>query len=272
MARSLPVGSRSVAKPSLRMHSRLFPAQVIIVSGQTGCGKTTQTPQVSRSRTTTHDSVIARCRLWMRDVRLLRVGVQFILEDVVDNTAAGGHCKIVCTQPRRLAAIGDELGKSVGYQVRLRSLNAMAFALGATRHRVKDRQSNAVFVCTCFALIFLQFSPDSWRQARVGYDVPDVLHHWCTTAAAAGAFVATFTMLFAACPCSCPPCHAWGPVSWREHCIRGGDCCEVDQWIVPVTFPPLVSPTERRWRHHARHRGRGARAQCGHRLLAGGDW
>ena len=52
---------------------------------------------------------------------------QFILEDVVEGTSAGGRCKIVCTQPRRLAAIGvatrvadervDELGKSVGYQV-----------------------------------------------------------------------------------------------------------------------------------------------------------
>ncbi len=51
---------------------------------------------------------------------------QFILEDVAARGAVT-HCKIVCTQPRRLAAIGvatrvadervDDLGKSVGYQV-----------------------------------------------------------------------------------------------------------------------------------------------------------
>lgn len=74
----------------------LHSSQVVIVSGQTGCGKTTQTPQ-------------------------------FILDDVASDPSHT-HCKIVCTQPRRLAAIGvatrvadervDELGKSVGYQIR----------------------------------------------------------------------------------------------------------------------------------------------------------
>nr|XP_019708452.1 DExH-box ATP-dependent RNA helicase DExH7, chloroplastic isoform X2 [Elaeis guineensis] len=76
---------------------------VIVVCGETGCGKTTQVPQ-------------------------------FILDDMI-NSGLGGCCNIVCTQPRRLAAISvaervsDERCESspgsndslVGYQVRLDS-------------------------------------------------------------------------------------------------------------------------------------------------------
>ncbi|KAL6650601.1 hypothetical protein ACP70R_009526 [Stipagrostis hirtigluma subsp. patula] len=76
---------------------------VIVVSGETGCGKTTQVPQ-------------------------------FILDDMIESEL-GGYCNIVCTQPRRIAAISvaervsDERCESspgsndslVGYQVRLDS-------------------------------------------------------------------------------------------------------------------------------------------------------
>lgn len=76
---------------------------VIVVSGETGCGKTTQVPQ-------------------------------FILDDMIESEL-GGNCNIVCTQPRRIAAISvaervsDERCESspgskdslVGYQVRLDS-------------------------------------------------------------------------------------------------------------------------------------------------------
>ncbi|XP_072970121.1 DExH-box ATP-dependent RNA helicase DExH7, chloroplastic isoform X2 [Typha angustifolia] len=76
---------------------------VIVVCGETGCGKTTQIPQ-------------------------------FILDDMIAS-GLGGCCNIVCTQPRRLAAISvaervsDERcesspgchGSLVGYQVRLES-------------------------------------------------------------------------------------------------------------------------------------------------------
>ncbi|KAM3367499.1 hypothetical protein ACQJBY_016223 [Aegilops geniculata] len=76
---------------------------VIVVSGETGCGKTTQVPQ-------------------------------FILDDMIE-FELGGNCNIVCTQPRRIAAISvaervsDERCESspgskdslVGYQVRLDS-------------------------------------------------------------------------------------------------------------------------------------------------------
>ncbi|GAB2253881.1 hypothetical protein Droror1_Dr00021690 [Drosera rotundifolia] len=71
--------------------------QVVVVSGETGCGKTTQLPQ-------------------------------FILEEEI-SSLHGADCNIICTQPRRIAAIsvaarvsaerGERLGDTVGYQIRL---------------------------------------------------------------------------------------------------------------------------------------------------------
>ncbi|KAG0267920.1 hypothetical protein DFQ27_007902 [Actinomortierella ambigua] len=72
---------------------------VVVLVGQTGCGKTTQLPQI-------------------------------ILEDYIKNKQ-GGVCNIICTQPRRIAAIsvasrvaverGESIGHTVGYQVRFES-------------------------------------------------------------------------------------------------------------------------------------------------------
>lgn len=71
--------------------------QVMIISGSTGSGKTTQIPQ-------------------------------FILES---STQQGEPCRIICTQPRRLSAItvadrvsyerNEQLGQTIGYQIRLES-------------------------------------------------------------------------------------------------------------------------------------------------------
>lgn len=65
--------------------------QVIIISGETGCGKTTQIPQ-------------------------------FILESEIESVH-GAACNIICTQPRRISAMsvservaferGEKLGESV---------------------------------------------------------------------------------------------------------------------------------------------------------------
>ncbi|XP_060531487.1 putative ATP-dependent RNA helicase DHX57 [Cylas formicarius] len=76
-------------------------SQVVVVSGETGCGKSTQVPQ-------------------------------FILDDWLQNyTVDSGHIEIVCTQPRRISAIGvaervaderaEKIGRTVGYQIRLES-------------------------------------------------------------------------------------------------------------------------------------------------------
>uniref|UniRef100_A0A182W6T2 RNA helicase n=1 Tax=Anopheles minimus TaxID=112268 RepID=A0A182W6T2_9DIPT len=78
--------------------------QVILIKGDTGCGKTTQVPQ-------------------------------YILERAAANSRAGS-CRILCTQPRRISAItlarrvADErnevLGQSVGYQIRLEAVRPNA--------------------------------------------------------------------------------------------------------------------------------------------------
>uniref|UniRef100_A0A6N2KX27 RNA helicase n=1 Tax=Salix viminalis TaxID=40686 RepID=A0A6N2KX27_SALVM len=80
--------------------STLVVEQVIVVSGETGCGKTTQLPQ-------------------------------YILEYEIE-AARGAACSIICTQPRRISAMsvservaaerGEKLGESVGYKVRLEGM------------------------------------------------------------------------------------------------------------------------------------------------------
>ncbi|KAL8259783.1 hypothetical protein R6Q59_027736 [Mikania micrantha] len=89
--------------PAHKMKSEFLEAvaanKVLVVSGETGCGKTTQLPQ-------------------------------FILEEEI-SSLRGSHCNIICTQPRRISAIsvaarisnerGESLGETVGYQIRLES-------------------------------------------------------------------------------------------------------------------------------------------------------
>lgn len=75
-------------------------SQVIVISGETGCGKTTQVPQ-------------------------------FILDDALEQ-GRGADCNIICTQPRRISAtsvarrVAQERGEkcgggssSTGFQIRL---------------------------------------------------------------------------------------------------------------------------------------------------------
>jgi ATP-dependent RNA helicase DHX36 len=79
--------------------------QIILIKGETGCGKTTQV-------------------------------AQFILDQAIRD-GKGAKCRIVCTQPRRIAAItiaervanerAERLGESVGYQIRLDNILPRAY-------------------------------------------------------------------------------------------------------------------------------------------------
>ncbi|XLU97179.1 hypothetical protein S245_011519, partial [Arachis hypogaea] len=74
--------------------------QVIVISGETGCGKTTQIPQ-------------------------------YVLESEIES-GRGAFCSIICTQPRRISAMavservsserGEPLGETVGFKVRLEGM------------------------------------------------------------------------------------------------------------------------------------------------------
>ena len=73
---------------------------VVLIRGNTGCGKTTQV-------------------------------CQYILDDWI-LSGQGSHCNIVCTQPRRISAVSvadrvsaeraEQLGVSTGYSVRFESV------------------------------------------------------------------------------------------------------------------------------------------------------
>ncbi|EFN61923.1 Probable ATP-dependent RNA helicase DHX36 [Camponotus floridanus] len=91
--------------------------QVIVISGETGCGKTTQI-------------------------------AQFILDDQLE-AGNGSITRIICTQPRRISAISvaervaaertEKLGKSVGYQIRL--------------EKIPTREQGSILFCTTGILL-----------------------------------------------------------------------------------------------------------------------
>ncbi|KAB5539139.1 hypothetical protein DKX38_016672 [Salix brachista] len=105
MERESPEGRKMMdfrkSLPAFKEKERLLQAiagnQVIVISGETGCGKTTQLPQ-------------------------------YILESEIES-GRGAFCSIICTQPRRISAMavadrvsaerGEPLGEAVGYKVRL---------------------------------------------------------------------------------------------------------------------------------------------------------
>lgn len=80
--------------------------QVIVISGETGCGKSTQVPQ------------------FILDDWLLKINSNSTTINYQQK-----HYEIICTQPRRLSAIGvakrvaqerdDQIGNIIGYQIRL---------------------------------------------------------------------------------------------------------------------------------------------------------
>ncbi|XP_015438382.1 PREDICTED: putative ATP-dependent RNA helicase DHX57 [Dufourea novaeangliae] len=79
----------------------VYENQVTIISGETGCGKSTQVPQ-------------------------------FLLDDwILNRSESKEHVNIICTQPRRISAVGvaervaaerdERIGDTIGYQIRLES-------------------------------------------------------------------------------------------------------------------------------------------------------
>ncbi|KAM8954331.1 ATP-dependent DNA/RNA helicase DHX36 [Pelodytes ibericus] len=114
--------------------------QVTVISGETGCGKTTQV-------------------------------TQFILDDHITK-GKGSTCHIVCTQPRRISAISvaDRVaaeraevcgrGNSTGYQIRLES-------------QLPRKQGSILYCTTGIVLQWLQSDP---KLTNVSHIVIDEIH------------------------------------------------------------------------------------------------
>ncbi|KAI5013368.1 hypothetical protein ZWY2020_029551 [Hordeum vulgare] len=118
--------------PAYKEKERLLAAiarnQIIVISGETGCGKTTQLPQ-------------------------------FVLESEIQS-GRGAFCNIIYTQPRRISAMavaekvsterGENLGESVGYKVRLEGIRGkdthLLFCTSGIllRRLLSDRNLNGV--------------------------------------------------------------------------------------------------------------------------------
>ncbi|XP_014478437.1 PREDICTED: ATP-dependent RNA helicase DHX36 [Dinoponera quadriceps] len=116
--------------------------QVVVISGETGCGKTTQV-------------------------------AQFILDDQL-KAGNGSVTRIVCTQPRRISAISvaervaaeraERLGKSVGYQIRL--------------EKVAAREQGSILFCTTGVL--LQFMKTDPALRNFSHVILDEIHERST--------------------------------------------------------------------------------------------
>ncbi|XP_068568251.1 ATP-dependent DNA/RNA helicase DHX36 [Cebidichthys violaceus] len=114
--------------------------RVLVVSGETGCGKTTQV-------------------------------TQFILDDYI-NRGVGSVCRVVCTQPRRISAISVAErvaseraesvgnGNSCGYQIRLQS-------------RLPRRQGSVLYCTTGIILQWLRTDP---LLSSISHLVLDEIH------------------------------------------------------------------------------------------------
>ncbi|XP_031550267.1 putative ATP-dependent RNA helicase DHX57 isoform X2 [Actinia tenebrosa] len=111
--------------------------QVLVISGMTGCGKTTQIPQ-------------------------------FIL-DVHLKSGRGSDCNIICTQPRRISALSvaervateraDKLGDMVGYKIRLES-----------------KQSSSTRLLYCTTGILLRYLENDSTLKGISHVIVDEVH------------------------------------------------------------------------------------------------
>lgn len=124
--------------------------QVVVISGETGCGKTTQVPQLIldyliKSQKVRKKSSRDLCLktfslpscLHVHFPSLLSIYLLFHLTVSIPfciaspSSSQGARANMVCTQPRRISAMGvadrvaqeraERVGQSVGYQIRLES-------------------------------------------------------------------------------------------------------------------------------------------------------
>ncbi|KAI3728618.1 hypothetical protein L6452_17257 [Arctium lappa] len=118
----LPIASfKDVITSTIESH------QVVLISGETGCGKTTQVPQYLLDY------------MWSK----------------------GDACKVICTQPRRISAIsvaerisserGENIGDSVGYKIRLET---------------KGGKHSSIVFCTTGVLLRVLVKAGSGRSRR----------------------------------------------------------------------------------------------------------
>ncbi|ORY53926.1 P-loop containing nucleoside triphosphate hydrolase protein [Rhizoclosmatium globosum] len=127
--------------PSYKFRDQIIDAveknQVVIICGETGCGKSTQTGQ-------------------------------FLLEHLV-STGRGGRCNMICTQPRRISAISlaervaaeraEAVGESIGYSIR--------------GENVRSPSTRLIFATTGILLRMLQGDPS---LAKVTHVIVDEVH------------------------------------------------------------------------------------------------
>ena len=113
--------------------------QIVVLSGETGCGKTTQLPQIVRpiflrappAFCASCVSFVA-CAHARHPLSLSAGGIPYsqVLDDLIDR-GKGASCNMICTQPRRISAISvaervaderaEKVGRTVGYSIRLES-------------------------------------------------------------------------------------------------------------------------------------------------------